>query len=43
MCTNDLLHYVEFGGDTPLGRPGQPDELASIFVQFADNKGNFAT
>ena len=34
---------VEFGGDTPLGRPGQPAELASIFVQFADNTGSFAT
>lgn len=34
---------VEFGGDTPLGRPGQPAELASIFVQLADNNGSFAT
>ncbi|HEX2533323.1 MAG TPA: SDR family oxidoreductase, partial [Chitinophagaceae bacterium] len=25
----------EFGGDTPLGRPGQPAELASIYVQLA--------
>jgi len=33
---------VEFGGDTPLGRPGQPAELASIFVQFADNSVSFA-
>ena len=23
---------VKFGGDTPLGRPGQPAELASIYV-----------
>lgn len=36
-------NLVEFGGDTPLGRPGQPAELASIFVQFADNSGSFAT
>ena len=34
---------VEFGGVTPLGRPGQPAELASIFVQFADNDASFAT
>ena len=25
----------KFGGDTPLGRPGQPVELASIYVQLA--------
>ncbi|MCX8526422.1 SDR family oxidoreductase [Chryseobacterium formosus] len=33
----------KFGGDTPLGRPGQPAELASIFVQLADNDGSFAS
>lgn len=33
----------KFGGDTPLGRPGQPAELASIFVQLADNNASFAT
>lgn len=32
-----------FGKDTPLGRPGQPAELASIFVQFAANDASFAT
>jgi NAD(P)-dependent dehydrogenase (short-subunit alcohol dehydrogenase family) len=32
-----------FGGDTPLGRPGQPAELASIYVQLADNSGSYAT
>jgi NAD(P)-dependent dehydrogenase (short-subunit alcohol dehydrogenase family) len=26
----------KFGDDTPLGRPGQPAELASIYVQLAD-------
>ncbi len=36
-------NLVKFGDDTPLGRPGQPAELASIFVQFADNNGSFAT
>ncbi|WP_025145457.1 SDR family oxidoreductase [Pedobacter jeongneungensis] len=34
---------VEFGKVTPLGRPGQPAELASIYVQLADNSGSFAT
>lgn len=28
---------------TPLGRPGQPAELASIYVQLADNGASFAT
>ncbi|HVF80745.1 MAG TPA: SDR family oxidoreductase [Flavisolibacter sp.] len=34
---------VTFGGDTPLGRPGQPVELASIYVQLAANEGSYAT
>ena len=34
---------VSFGSKTPLGRPGQPAELASIYVQLADNDGSFAT
>ncbi|WP_147243655.1 SDR family oxidoreductase [Pedobacter miscanthi] len=33
----------EFGKATPLGRPGQPAELASIYVQLADNSGSYAT
>lgn len=33
----------KFGGDTPLGRPGQPVELASIFVQLAADDASFAT
>ncbi len=32
-----------FGGKTPFGRPGQPAELAGIYVQLADNQGSFAT
>ncbi len=34
---------VKFGGDTALGRPGQPAELASIYVQLACDDGSFAT
>jgi len=34
---------IEFGADSPLGRPGQPAELASIFVQLADNNASFTT
>ena len=33
----------KFGGQTPLGRPGQPAELAGIYVQLADNQASFAT
>ncbi|CAL1517816.1 SDR family oxidoreductase [Chitinophaga sp. MM2321] len=33
----------KFGEKTPLGRPGQPAELASIYVQLAANDGSFAT
>ena len=34
---------VNFGEVTPLGRPGQPAELASIFVQLADSDASYAT
>jgi NAD(P)-dependent dehydrogenase (short-subunit alcohol dehydrogenase family) len=33
----------EFGGQTPLGRPGQPAELASIYVQLAAADASYAT
>jgi NAD(P)-dependent dehydrogenase (short-subunit alcohol dehydrogenase family) len=33
----------KFGGQTSLGRPGQPGELASIYVQLAASDGSFAT
>jgi NAD(P)-dependent dehydrogenase (short-subunit alcohol dehydrogenase family) len=33
----------QFGGNTPLGRPGQPAELASIYVQLAADDASFAT
>jgi NAD(P)-dependent dehydrogenase (short-subunit alcohol dehydrogenase family) len=33
----------QFGGDTPMGRPGQPVELASIYVQLAANDASYAT
>jgi NAD(P)-dependent dehydrogenase (short-subunit alcohol dehydrogenase family) len=34
---------MQFGGDTPMGRPGQPAELASIYVQLAASEGTYAT
>jgi NAD(P)-dependent dehydrogenase (short-subunit alcohol dehydrogenase family) len=32
-----------FGEDTPLGRPGQPRELAGIFVLLASDEGSYVT
>lgn len=32
----------QFGGDAPLGRPGQPVELASIYVQLAASDASYA-
>jgi NAD(P)-dependent dehydrogenase (short-subunit alcohol dehydrogenase family) len=33
---------MKFGGQTPLGRPGQPSELGGIYVLLADNDASFA-
>ena len=33
----------QFGGQTPMGRPGQPAELASIYVQLAASDASYAT
>jgi NAD(P)-dependent dehydrogenase (short-subunit alcohol dehydrogenase family) len=33
----------EFGGQTPMGRPGQPAELASIYVQLAAKDASYST
>lgn len=34
---------VKFGSDTPMKRPGQPAELASIYVQLAAADASYAT
>ncbi|WP_027136027.1 SDR family oxidoreductase [Geminicoccus roseus] len=34
---------VSFGSMTPLGRPGQPAELGSIYVQLAASDASYAT
>ncbi len=36
-------HFVHFGQDYPLGRAGQPAELASIYVQLADDQASYTT
>jgi NAD(P)-dependent dehydrogenase (short-subunit alcohol dehydrogenase family) len=33
----------EFGGNTPVGRPGQPDEVAPCFVFLASNDSSYMT
>ena len=33
----------DFGGDTPLGRPGQPAELAPIYVLLASAEASYVT
>lgn len=33
----------KFGQDTPLGRAGQPAELASLYVTLADPTASFTT
>src|SRR5436305_4747744 len=33
----------KFGGTTPMGRPGQPAELASIYVQLAASDASYST
>jgi NAD(P)-dependent dehydrogenase (short-subunit alcohol dehydrogenase family) len=34
---------VNFGGKTPMGRPGQPAELGSIYVQLASDDASYTT
>ncbi len=34
---------VKFGADTPLGRPGQPAEIAPIFVLLASQESSYTT
>jgi NAD(P)-dependent dehydrogenase (short-subunit alcohol dehydrogenase family) len=33
----------QFGSQSPMGRPGQPGELGSIYVQLADSGASYAT
>jgi NAD(P)-dependent dehydrogenase (short-subunit alcohol dehydrogenase family) len=36
-------HLIHFGQEYPLGRAGQPVELASIYVQLAANDASYTT
>jgi NAD(P)-dependent dehydrogenase (short-subunit alcohol dehydrogenase family) len=39
--TQDKLE--KFGGDTPMGRPGQPAEIATLYVQLASAESSYVT
>ncbi|TDL80683.1 SDR family oxidoreductase [Peribacillus frigoritolerans] len=41
--TFDAEKVSEFGADTPMGRPGQPDELAPSYVFLASNDSTYIT
>jgi NAD(P)-dependent dehydrogenase (short-subunit alcohol dehydrogenase family) len=34
-------HVKEFGRNTPLGRPGQPAELAAVYVLLASDEASY--
>jgi len=42
-ATTDPEHLSKFGGDTPLGRPAQPAELAPAFVFLASPAASYMT
>ena len=33
----------KFGGDTPLGRAGQPAELAPVYVMLASDEASYVS
>jgi NAD(P)-dependent dehydrogenase (short-subunit alcohol dehydrogenase family) len=41
--TFDKDHVAKFGQHTPLGRAGQPDEVATCFVFLASNDSSYIT
>jgi len=34
---------VQFGADSPMGRPGQPAEIAPLFVLLASQEASFTS
>jgi NAD(P)-dependent dehydrogenase (short-subunit alcohol dehydrogenase family) len=42
-CGATMEKLEKFGGQTPMGRAGQPAELGSIYVQLAAADSSFAT
>ncbi|SOD40285.1 SDR family oxidoreductase [Nitrosovibrio sp. Nv4] len=43
MQTTGWADLRRFGKDTPLGRPGQPAELAALYVLLASQESSYAT
>jgi hypothetical protein len=43
IATTSPEKNAEFGGDTPLGRPAQPAELAPAFVYLASPESGYVT
>jgi NAD(P)-dependent dehydrogenase (short-subunit alcohol dehydrogenase family) len=41
--TFDKQHVAKFGQDTPLGRPGQPEEVAPSYVFLASDDSSYMT
>ncbi|MDG2520645.1 SDR family oxidoreductase [Caulobacter segnis] len=39
----DPQKLPQFGADTPMGRPGQPAELAAVYVTLASQESSYAT
>lgn len=39
----DADHVATFGGKVPLGRPGQPDEVAPCYIFLASGDGSYMT
>ncbi|NJX17075.1 SDR family oxidoreductase, partial [Tamlana crocina] len=42
-ATFDEEHVSEFGKKVPLGRPGQPSEVAPAYVFLASKDGSYIT
>jgi NAD(P)-dependent dehydrogenase (short-subunit alcohol dehydrogenase family) len=38
-----MENLQKFGGETPMGRPGQPAELAPVYVQLASTEASYVT
>jgi len=43
VCGQHDEKIKAFGGDTPMGRPGQPAEIAPVYVQLASSEATYET